>query len=331
MGKGTVFAVVAAFLRKKKDREMDHEQHRHFTTEGMLTDRSKENDSLHEMRSIIMEPFNSDEKMSDDKMAQPLYKTGMMDEEETSDPYRKVPGDGVLHNLYKGGQDDETENPYSMIQGDKITEDLHGPIRDDDATVSPYVQMVDDEVTVNPYSRLLDDDVTENPYDRMIDDEVTVNPYSRLLDNEITVNPYDRIQDDEATENPFSVFSASSHMCEDEEETVNPYALDWMPRLTVGFIIENIQGSKRERVTFSGSMWLGNGPKCEPLLALPLQSPVYCVELTYGGGNLYIRNVSPGGDDVSLNGELLKNELVPLYKGDGILIDNIKVTIEYLQ
>ena len=239
----------------------------------------------------------------------------------------------VVHHESVAERIDRTVNPYSrgvVLEGE-------------DETVNPYsrgVVLEGEDETVNPYSRgvmLEGEDETVNPYSRgmvLEGEDETVNPYSRGMvpeDEGETENPYGwnmKAQNEDETVNPY--YAVGNSLVMDEEKTVNPYAQDWMPKLTVGFILENTQGIRKKEMSFSGSMWIGSSAQCELQIGIP-DDHLICVELTYGGGNLYARNISHSGEIVLLNNSKLGDDLVPLKKGSIIRIDQTQITIAYIR
>ena len=175
--------------------------------------------------------------------------------------------------------------------------------------------MQQDEETINPYR-----------HNAMQQDEETVNPYgwNMARQGEETVNPYGS-----ADERSVECGADYNRYKMEEEETVNPYSINWMPRIEIGLALEEKEKKWNERVTFFGSVCIGSDAKCE-LQLQNLDSEGYCAELTYGGGNLYVRNLSRGGEAIYLDGRLLEDDLIPLNKNSVISMCQVHITMEYL-
>ena len=269
--------------------------------------------------------------------------------------------DGGTVNPYAAGtvgaayEDDErTVNPYAggaAYEDDERTVNPYAggaAYADDERTVNPYAggaAYADDERTVNPYAggaAYADDEQTVNPYEggaAYADDERTVNPYeggAAYEEDERTVNPYAggaAYADDERTVNPYAGSARMQGrrrmpmMTMDDEETVNPYLTNWMPQMKVGFLLETQERQWKREIAFTGSMWIGGTEKCELELNEP-DCANCCVELTHGGGNLYVRSVSRGGGTVYFNGEPLGDDLLPLQKGSELGIAGVRIRIE---
>lgn len=247
--------------------------------------------------------------------------------EEPLDSSRKV---GMAHHEHAPMQIDHTVNPYSTAEQSNEIDD----------SVSVYGSEIMREerekpITINivPY----DENETMNPYgkDMMLEDEDnTVNPYDLNMKPQTgdeTVNPYKcdmHLQNENDTTNPYNITGNSIVM--DEEKTINPYAQDWMPKLTIGFVWEEMQKKQKKEILFTGSMWIGNSTQCELQINIP-DNRRTCVELTYGGGNLYARNISRSGETVLLDDSELDDDLVPMKKGSCLKIDQIQITIAYIR
>lgn len=265
--------------------------------------------------------------------------------EETANPYGDMP------RISSWVEDDVDYAPYGSMTHDFEKEDMLADSRkntweeDDRGTVNPYAggaAYVDDGETVNPYAAratgaaYVDDERTVDSYAARVtgaaymDDERTVDPYAAraagvaYMDEEKTVDPY--------AARPVIGMSMQgrrrmSAIDIDEEETVNPYLTNWMPQMTVGFLLESQQRQWKKEIAFTGSMWIGGTEKCELELDEP-ECENCCVELTHGGGNLYVRNVSRGGGTVVFNGEPLGDDLLPLQKGSELGIAGVRIRIE---
>jgi len=317
----------------------------------------EENQTIQDVPDQIDEtvnPYHTAEQMIDEDETFNAYQPASQTEnEETVSPYG-----------WNAAQinSEETVSPYGWNAAQINSEETVSPYgwnaaqANSEETVNPYgwnAAQANSEETVNPYvwnAAQANSEETVNPYSWnavQSNSEETVNPYSwsaAQINSEETVNPYgwNAVQaGGEETVNPYgsaykpAMFGAekinpyAAAAYDEEEETINPYGMDWMPKIAVHLLLEENEKKWKEQITFSGSVWVGGNAKCE-LRLQNLDSPGYCAELTYGGGNLYVRNLSRGGEEICLDGEPLGDDLVPLKKGSVISMCQIRMTLEYL-
>lgn len=235
---------------------------------------------------------------------------------------------------YCSDDDEQTANPYGMnVQtpdqpsafpyGEKTTED-------GERTVNPYDADFDDGQTVYPSAAqyAADDESTINPYDLEDDSgEQTVNPFGGTAPRGRETqgrSPLENRQPYEEPEGLYQGFATPSGMM-DDEETINPYAMDWLPKLTVKFEVKCGQKAWQKQISFVGSMWIGVTEQCE-LQIDAKEGEAPCAELIYSGGNLYIRNVSTHGERVMLNDNELGAEMVMLPRESRIVIGTAQIS-----
>lgn len=260
-------------------------------------------------------------------------------QEERQAAQRRRGGIGQLVNFrgtycFDDDDDEQTAHPYDV------------PVRTlDRSGVSPYGANAagDEERTVNPYDTDFDDGQTVYPYAAQCaaDDESTINPYDLEGDSgEQTVNPFGErvprgrktqgcssLENMQPFEEPEGLYQgcATQSGVMDDEETVNPYAMEWLPKLTVEFEVKCGQKVWKKQILFVGSMWIGITEQCE-LQIDAKEGEAPCAELIYNGGNLYIRNVSTHGERIMLNDSELGAELVMLLQGSRITIGAAQIS-----
>lgn len=265
----------------------------------------------------------------------PAEPSGLQEELQAARRRRGGIGEPVnMGRTYCFDDDEQTAHPYDVPARtpDRKGTSPYGAdaAEDGERTVNPYDADFDDGQTVYPYAAqyAADDERTINPYDLEGDSgEQTVNPFGGMAPRGRETHgrsPLENVQPYEEPEDLYQGYATQSGMM-DDEETINPYAMDWLPKLTVEFEVKCGQKAWQKQISFVGSMWIGVTEQCE-LQIDAKEGEAPCAELIYNGGNLYIRNVSAHGERVMLNDSELGAELVMLPRGSRIAIGAAQIS-----